>query len=127
MNPLESIEEETATLTSLGSKIGIPQMAVQDFDLIHADSDSVAVFCDQFESMEFTPNERFYFMQLIVASLDLALRRPGPSGIALESRVERLLATNIARYQYIIDYWGGAGTGSAFRVTPMMQRLRKTA
>lgn len=55
-------------------------------------------------------------MQLIVASLDEALRRGVPSARELEQRVERLLARNIVDYEYIIDYWGRTGVDIDLRV-----------
>jgi hypothetical protein len=115
---------EVAALSSLGSKIGIAQMAIQDFDLVYAAPDSVAKFCDQFESIDLTPSERFYFMQLIVASLDEALRTPSPPTRALEKRVESLLSSRALEYEYIIDYWRRGGTDFEFCVTPMMRRLK---
>jgi len=63
-------------------------------------------------------------MQLIVASLDEALRRGVPSARESEKRVERLIARNIPAYEYIIDYWGRTGVDIDLRVAPMMQRLR---
>jgi hypothetical protein len=63
------------TVRSLGAKIGIDRLAMQDFDLVYANAHAVGRFCDQFESLELTAKERFCFMQLIVASLDEALRR----------------------------------------------------
>ena len=63
-------------------------------------------------------------MQLIVASLDEALRSGMPSARELEQRVERLLARNIVDYAYIIDYWGRTGVDIDLRVAPMMQCLK---
>ena len=63
-------------------------------------------------------------MQLIVASLDEALRRGVPSARESEQRVERLIARNIPDYECIIDYWGRTGVDIDLRVAPMMQRLR---
>lgn len=84
-NPMshEAAKSETTALRNLGRKIGIAGLATPDFDLVCANAHAVASFCDQFESIELTPKERFYFMQLIVASLDEALRR----GVAICSRI----------------------------------------
>jgi hypothetical protein len=65
----------TTALRNLGRKIGIAWLATPDFDLVCANAHAVESFCDQFESIELTAKERFYFLQLIVASLDEALRR----------------------------------------------------
>lgn len=63
-------------------------------------------------------------MQLIVASLDEALRKAIPSARESELRVERLLAGNIGDYEYIIDYWGRTGIDIDLRVASMVQRLK---
>ncbi len=63
-------------------------------------------------------------MQLIVASLDEALRRGVPSARESEQRVERLIARTIPAYKYIIDYWGRTGVDIDLSVAPMMQRLK---
>jgi hypothetical protein len=99
-------------------------LATPDFGLVCANAYAVDRFCDKFESIELTPKERFHFMQLIVASLDEALRTRVLSAQQSEQRVERLLARNIVDYQYIIDYWGRTGVDIDLRVAPMMQRLK---
>lgn len=120
----DAATSETTALCNLGRKIGIAGLATPDFDLLCANALAVESFCDQFESIELTPKERFYFMQLIVASLDEALRGGVPSARESEQRVERLIARNIPDYEYIIDYWGRSGVDIDLRVAPMMQRLR---
>lgn len=115
---------KTTVLLSLGRKIGIAGLATQDFDLVCANAQAVDRFCDQFESIDLTPKERFYFMQLIVSSLDEALRKAEPSARQWELRVERLLARNIVDYEYIIDYWGRTGIDIDLRVAPMMHWLK---
>jgi len=120
----DAAKSEMTALSNLGRKIGIAGLATPDFDLVCANAHAVAGFCDQFESIELTPRERFYFMQLMVASLDEALRRGVPSARELEQRVERLLARNIVDYEYIIDYWGRTGVDIDLRVAPMIQRLK---
>ena len=79
----DAAKSEMTALLNLGRKIGIAGLATPDFDLVCANAHAVASFCDQFESIELTPKERFYFMRLIVASLDEALRR----GVAICSRI----------------------------------------
>jgi len=59
-------------------------------------------------------------MQLIVASLDEALRRGLPSARQSEQRVERLIARNTPDYEYIINYWGRTGVDIDLRVAAMM-------
>jgi hypothetical protein len=120
----DAAKSETAALRNLGRKIGIAWLATPDFDIVCANAEAVERFCDQFESIELTPQERFYFMQLIVASLDEALRISVPSARESERRVERLIARNIADHEYIIDYWGRSGVDIDLRVAPMMQRLK---
>ena len=120
----DAAESEMAALLNLGRKIGIAGLATPDFDLVCANAYAVDRFCDQFESIELTPKERFYFMQLIVASLDEALRTRVLSAQQSQQRVERLLARNIVDYEYIIDYWGRTGVDIDLRVAPMMQRLK---
>jgi hypothetical protein len=93
----DAARSETATLRGLGGKIGIATLATPDFDLVYANALAVEKFCDQFGSIELTPKERFYFMQLIVASLDEALRRRVPCARELEERVERLLARDLVQ------------------------------
>jgi hypothetical protein len=107
----------------LGRKIGIPDLSMQDFDLVFADARGVDNYCDQFETIELTHEERFHFMQLIVASLDLALKKGVPRSAANEQRVERLLEKDLADYKYIIDYWGR--TDTELHTTPMMARLKR--
>jgi len=120
----DAAKSETNALLNLGRKIGIAGLATQDFDLVYASAHAVNSFCDQFESVDLTLEERFYFMQLIVASLDEALRKAVPSACDSEQRVERLLARNIVDYEYIVDYWSRTGVDVDLRVAPMMQRLK---
>ncbi len=120
----DAAKSEWTALRSLGRKIGIAGLATQDFDLVYANANAVNRFCDQFESVDLTLEERFYFMQLIVASLDEALHKAIPSARESEQRVEQLLARNIMDYEYIIDYWGRTGVDIELRVAPMMQRLK---
>jgi hypothetical protein len=120
----DAAKSEMTALLNLGRKIGIAGLATPDFDLVCANAEAVDRFCDQFESIELTLKERFYFMQLIVASVDEALRRGLLSARQSEQRVERLLAGNIVDYEYIIDYWGRTGVDIDLRVAPMMQRLK---
>ena len=75
----DAAKSEMTALLNLGRKIGIAGLATPDFDLVCANAHAVERFCDQFEAINLTPQERFYFMQLIVASLDEALRRGVPS------------------------------------------------
>src|SRR5262245_17092104 len=118
----DDARSEYAVIAELGKKIGIPELAMQDFDLIFAKAHSLDKFCDQFESIEFARMERFHFMQLIVASLDLALRDNVPGVETCEKRVEKLLLKDVAAYKYIIDYWGRCD--SELHTVPMMQRLK---
>jgi hypothetical protein len=120
----DAATSETASLSNLGRIIGVAGLATQDFDLVFANARAVDRFCDQFESIDLTPRERHYFMQLIVASLDEALRKAAPSARESELRVERLLARDIRDYEYIIGYWGRTGIDIDLRVAPMMQRLK---
>jgi hypothetical protein len=120
----DAATSEATALRNLGRKIGIAWLATPEFDLVCANAEAVEGFCDQFESIELTPKERFYFMQLIVASLDEALRRGVPSARESEQRVEQLIARNIPDYEYIVDYWGRSGVDIDLRVAPMMQRLK---
>ena len=120
----DAAKSEVTALRNLGAKIGIAGLATQDFDLVWANAHAVEKFCDQFEVINLTSKERFFFMQLIVASLDEALRRGVPSARESEKRVERLIARNIPAYEYIIDYWGRTGVDIDLRVAPMMQRLK---
>jgi hypothetical protein len=86
---------------NVGRKIGIAWVATPDFDLVCANAEAVENFCDQFESIELTRKECFYFMQLIVASLDEALLRGVPSARESEQRVEQLIVRNIPDNEYI--------------------------
>jgi hypothetical protein len=113
------------TIADLGRKLGIADLSMEDFDLVFADASGVERYCDQFETIELTQAERFHFMQLIVASLDLALEKAVPECKANERRVERLLLKELADYKYIIDYWGRPDT--ELRTVPMMTRLKKDA
>jgi len=122
----DDARSEYAAIAALGRKIGFPKLAMQDFDLIFANPNSVDRFCDQLESVELTSQERFHFMQIIVASLDMALSKSVPSARADEERVEYLISKDIKGYEYIIEYWIGA-EGGGFHVTAMMQRLRGQA
>jgi hypothetical protein len=74
----DATNSEMTALRNLGGEIGIAGLATPDFDLVYANAEAVDRFSDQFESIELTLEERFYFMQLIVASLDEALRRGQP-------------------------------------------------
>jgi hypothetical protein len=118
-----SDKTEYEAIADLGRKIGIPDLSMQDFDLVFADAGIVENYCDQFETIDLTPPERFHFMQLIVASLDLALEKGVPGSEASEQRVERLLSKNLADYKYIIDYWGR--TDTELHTIPMMTRLKR--
>jgi hypothetical protein len=120
----DAATSEATALRDLGRKIGIAWLATPDFDLVCANAEAVERFCDQFESIELTRKERFYFMQLIVASLDEAFRSGVPSARESEQRVEQLIARNIRDYEYIIDYWGRSGEDIDLRVAPIMQRLK---
>jgi hypothetical protein len=121
----ESIKTGYEAIADLGQKIGIPNLAMQDFDLVFADPHGVDGFCDQFETIDLTPPERFHFMQLIVASLDLALEEGVSEVEASERRVEQLLLENLADYKYIIDYWGR--TDTELRTLAMMKRIKRDA
>jgi hypothetical protein len=118
-----SLRTEYEAIADLGEKIGIPNLSMQDFDLVFAAAEGVEKYCDQFEAIELTPPERFHFMQLIVASLDLALERGAQGCKASEQRVEALLLNDLAGYRNIIDYWGD--TDSSWRVVPLMTRLKR--
>src|SRR5688572_27376333 len=118
----DSAKDEYQVIADLGLKIGIPDLSMEDFDLVFADSGGVEKYCSQFEAIELTQAERFHFMQLIVASLDLALEKRVPGFEASEQRVERLLLKELADYKYIIDYWGRMDT--ELRTVPMMARLK---
>jgi hypothetical protein len=120
----DAAKSEMTALKSLGRKIGIAGLATPDFDLVYANAEAVDRFCDQFQSIDLSREERFYFMQLIVASLDEALRRGVRCARELEERVERLLVRDLEDYEYIIDYWGRTGVDIDLRVAPMMQRLK---
>jgi hypothetical protein len=111
-----------AAIADLGQKIGIPNLAMQDFDLIFADPHGVDAFCDKLNSIELTQAERFHFMQLIVASLDLAMGKGVSRAEGCARRVEQLLLKDLGDYKYIIDYWGRPDT--EFRTVPMMLRLK---
>lgn len=118
------MDEEYAIIAALGKKIGIKGLGTQDFDLIFGHANSVEKFCDQFASIELTPNEKFHLMQLIVASLDEAIRTNAQFAHAAEQRVEQLLSSDPHAYEYIIDYWASVGTEDAgTSVRPMMRRL----
>ena len=106
----DAAKSEMTALRNLGGKIGIAGLATPDFDLVHANAEAVDRFCDQFESIELSREERVYFMQLIVASLDEALRGGVRCARELEERVERLLVRDLADCEYIIDYWGRSCT-----------------
>ena len=95
---------------------------MQDFDLVFADPRGVERCCDQFEALDLTAAERFHFMQLIVASLDLALKKQVPGVESSAQRVEELLRQRLEEYKYIIDYWGRADT--PWQTYPMMKRLK---
>jgi hypothetical protein len=117
------VKKGYAAIADLGGKIGIPNLAMQDSDLVFADAHGVDRHCDQFETIDLTPPERFHFLQLIVASLDCALRQNVPGSKLSEHRVEKLLLRDLAEYKYIIDYWGRAD--SELNTVPMMQRLKR--
>ena len=120
----DAAKSEMTVLRGLGKKIGIPGLATPDFDLVCANANAVEEFCDQFESIDLDAKERFYFMQLIVASLDGALRKGSLSALESERRVEQLLARDVVDYGCIIDYWGRVGVDIDLRVAPMMHRLK---
>ena len=119
----DSTEDAYKVIADLGRKIGIPGLSMEDFDLVFADADGVERYCDQFEAIELSSAERFHLMQLIVASLDLALESQVPGSDASERRVERLLLQDLAHYKYIIDYWGRRS--SSLHTVPMMARLKR--
>ena len=119
----DSAKDEYKVIADLGRKIGIPGLSMEDFDLVFADAEGVERYCDQFEAIEFSAAERFHFMQLIVASLDLALENHVPGSDASERRVESLLLKDLVHYKYIIDYWGRKG--SSLHTVPMMARLKR--
>jgi hypothetical protein len=85
---------------------------------VYADARSADRFCDQFESIDLTPKERYYLMQLIVASLDEALREEVPSVRRAGQSVERLLSRNALEYHYTLDYWSRTGIDIDLRVAP---------
>jgi hypothetical protein len=64
----DAAKSEVTALRNLGGKIGIAGLAMPDFDLVWANAHAAEKFCDQFELINLTSKERFYFMQLIVAS-----------------------------------------------------------
>jgi hypothetical protein len=116
-----SYKAEYAAIADLGRKIGIPNLAMQDFDLVFADRHRVDEFCDFFETLELTPPERLHLMQLTVASLELALSADPEATQPLERRVERLLSADLPEYKVVIDYWGRSELATA----PLMTRLKK--
>lgn len=120
----DAAKSEMTVLRGLGKKIGISGLATPDFDLVCANANAVEEFCDQFESIDLDAKERFHFMQLIVASLDGALRKGSLSALKSERRVEQMLARDVVDYGYIIDYWGRTGVDINLRVAPMMHRLK---
>jgi hypothetical protein len=94
----DAAKSEMTVLRGLGKKIGIAGLATPDFDLVCANASAVEEFCDQFESIDLDAKERCYFMQLIVASLDEALRKGSLSALKSERRVEQLLARDVVDY-----------------------------
>lgn len=121
----DSSRSELEVLGNLGRKIGIADLSMEDFDLVFASAHGVEKYCDQFETIDLTTPERFHFMQLIVASLNLALKQLGPGAKGSERRVEILLRSDLAEYKYIIDYWGR--DDAPWAATPMMRRLKNDA
>jgi hypothetical protein len=116
-----SYKTDYAAIADLGRKIGIPNLAMEDFDLIFADRHRVDEFCDFFETLELTPPERLHLMQLTVASLELAISADPEATQPLECRVERLLSADLPEYKVVVDYWGRSELATA----PLMNRLKK--
>ena len=118
------MRDDYVIIAGLGKKIGINGLATEDFDLVFADANLVEKFCTQFESTDLTAREKFHFMQLIVASLDEALKAKPHFANEGEQRVEGLLSSNPKEYEYIIDYWASVGDEvGGTNVRPMMRRL----
>jgi hypothetical protein len=92
------------TLQTLRRVLDIPDLSGEDWDLMFADGERVAEFCDVYERASLTPDERSALMQLIVASYDRKLS-DGSIDSTLESRLERFLERDYDLHETTINYW----------------------
>ena len=114
------------TLEEFGSLLGIPDLVFsQDWDLEFADPDRVAQFCDAYETVSFSDNDKAAIMQLIVASFDRHLSEVNPPD-ELEARLYRLLKRDFRLHRHTVEYWSklkSHNPGSLWKVSPLMRKI----
>jgi hypothetical protein len=112
-------------LKELGETIYLPDLGVEDWDLICADASRVCEFCDAYECEELSAEAKVALMQLIAASYSEHLKEQG-SATEVEQRVTDLLEADFDIHQDTILYWSGKdsdGLGHPFAISPLMRGI----
>jgi len=115
------------TFQTLRRVLNIPDLGGEDWDLMFANGDRVAEFCDVYERASLTPDERGALMQLIIASYDRQLS-DGSIDSAIESRLERLLERDYDLHETTVNYWSRPVLLPGQRlwaVSPLMRQILK--
>ena len=91
-----------AAIARIGALLDV-STAGQDWDVENADAERVEVFCDAYEHLDLTPEERFSLMMLIVASYD-DRARAAPDEAAF-ARIRGLLERDFALHFHTVTHW----------------------
>lgn len=96
----------------------------QDWAIEVADGDRLDELLDSYENAGLDPEERYWLLELIVASLDERLRIAGDDE-AIGARVHRHLVAAFAEHRGTVRYWACLDEPQAerFAVTRMMRAI----
>jgi hypothetical protein len=97
----------------------------QDWELVCADPNRIAEFCDIYERESLNAVEKSELMRLIVASYDQALES-GSQSESMWQRIIRLLEIDFTLRKEIVEYWSlleEADAENVFPVTPLMREV----
>src|SRR5262245_55245848 len=99
----------------------------QDWGIENAEPERVEVFCDAYDRLELSSDERFALMILIVASWDERARDDAEP--ALVRRIRALLQRDFAIHFHTVRYWACLDhpeEDDGYRITPEMRSLYRS-
>lgn len=96
----------------------------QDWAIEVADWERTAEFLDYYETQRLDDDERYWLLELIIASFDDQLRIKGPDE-RVAARVRRLLIESFEAHRDTVEYWAclREPETTRFAITPLMREL----
>src|SRR4051812_10790713 len=119
------MEDTMTELERLSRLLNIPDLGGEDWDLMFADPNRVAEFCDVYERGSLKANERATLMELIVASYDRHLSEATIQD-DLEARLSGLLEQDFELHKHTIEYWSkqkSQNSDALWAVSPLMRKI----